>query len=1067
MNAVVYLFQVSACMGIFYLFYYALLCRYTFFTINRWYLIITLAICFVIPLLTITVPQQQAYPQVIQQVVYINKMQVPKNVVIANEAPEHLQINWIVLARLVYLAAVGVLLLRLFLMVMKFFNRVKNKKRTKIGGVHIVKGDETLSNGSFFNYIFLSDDELNYEELQQIIAHEMLHVKLYHSVDRILVKVAQVFLWFNPFVYLYARAIEENHEFEVDRAVSTSADRNKYAELLFHLSVARQGTLYHNFSMVPLKKRITMLFTKPSHKMKKVIYLLAVPLVLISCLAFAKLKGDGFDKAKEPAAFDFAETAKVKYRQKTKRMAAQIKADDERQAKAMAYMASPEGKQKMALAQSIFSKVITVNVLDDYKNKDGEFRGKIVKDKTSGTEFLLLTWYGQEKQLNNQLKKGDEINIKVFGGGVNQDRRITISPTYVIKDGKEIFRLVEAEKIPDYPFLYEANKVRFAEGQISNINKYPNGKWKTAVFERVNGYKFNLSFKPNAPDLNSIKWGDHVTLRFVHEVKSGAKTYNIKDWVAISTDIKDYGIKNTEWFNKFYDVVKADTGKVSAIQGVERLGANPLVLINGKEYPKEILYQISGRGIRGSSMYPPNNGTTKYGDKAKDGAIVIETRDGEINYLTDTEKENLLKLQAAKGKFFSRVTLIKEDGSKYDMATLSRASGSRASADLATNGKIAFIINSEVYNEAQFKRLFKTDKAIYGPSIGVGGASKELKDKGFKLDGYDLVFEFNPGANSKVTSTPLKTGALAPGKKANSATETNKGITVNKPPRTLYTFKQAQPLVIGFSSQMTRFTPDGKAIFKGGQSNYRGAPAGLGLRNYKNFTTEPLPEETKKSGEETIPAAKDTVGNRKRALNEAMANLPDYEVRADGTAWFKGQRVNRIMIDGVEFIPTEIKEKVGNTKILVDGKEFIPKNIDIKKGSFNSVSKLKTDYKKPNDSLVAARFSGKVTTVKDIMGTQLIIIRNGDYFAAYSNLKSVNVSSGQEIKAGQLLGLAAFNPKENKVAAHFELYRRQNLITDKTEQETILQNFDLPKLNMVTGFKNMYAYTLPKTNKPL
>jgi hypothetical protein len=44
MNAVVYLFQVSACMGIFYLFYYLLLSRYTFFTINRWYLIVTLAI---------------------------------------------------------------------------------------------------------------------------------------------------------------------------------------------------------------------------------------------------------------------------------------------------------------------------------------------------------------------------------------------------------------------------------------------------------------------------------------------------------------------------------------------------------------------------------------------------------------------------------------------------------------------------------------------------------------------------------------------------------------------------------------------------------------------------------------------------------------------------------------------------------------------------------------------------------------------------------------------------------------------------------------------------------------
>jgi len=632
MNAVVYLFQVSACMGIFYLFYYALLSRYTFFTINRWYLIVTLALCFVIPLLTITVQSQDSYPQVIQQVVYINQMQTPQQVVITDQTPRPVQINWMALVKVIYAVAVAALLMRLLLMVVKFFTRVKDKQRTTIGGVHIVQGDEKLTNGSFFNYIFLNVDELSADELEQIIAHEMLHVKLYHSVDRILIKITQVFLWFNPFVYLYARAIEENHEFEVDRAVSNSTDRNKYAELLFHLSVARQGSLYHNFSMVPLKKRITMLFTKPTNRMKKVIYLLVVPVVLISCLAFAKLKNEDSAKTKKRATAELLDsTTTVKYRQKTKRSAAQIKADDESRAKMLAYLASPEGKEKMDLSQSVQGKVITVTVLGDYTNKEGRFTGKMVKEKSSGNEFLLLSWYGQEKQLNSQLNKGDEVNIKVFGGGVSQDRPVTITPAYVIKNGKEIFRLVEADKIPNYPFLYEANKVRFADGQISNITKYPNGKWKTAVFERVNGYKFNLSFKPNAPDLNSIKWGDHVRLHFIHEIKTGDKTYKINDWVAISTDIKDYGIKNPEWFNKFYDVVKADTGKVSAIGGVDGLGANPLVLINEKEYPKDILYKLSARGIRASSFYPPNNGTTKYGEKAKDGAVVILTRNGEIN----------------------------------------------------------------------------------------------------------------------------------------------------------------------------------------------------------------------------------------------------------------------------------------------------------------------------------------------------------------------------------------------------------------------------------------------------
>lgn len=91
----------------------------------------------------------------------------------------------------------------------------------------------------------------------------MLHVKLYHSVDRLLVKIAQITLWFNPFIYLYAKAVEENHEFEVDKAMANSTDKKLYADLLLHLSVAGQGLLYHSFSKIPLKKRIVMLFSRP------------------------------------------------------------------------------------------------------------------------------------------------------------------------------------------------------------------------------------------------------------------------------------------------------------------------------------------------------------------------------------------------------------------------------------------------------------------------------------------------------------------------------------------------------------------------------------------------------------------------------------------------------------------------------------------------------------------------------------------------------------------------------------------------------------------------------------
>jgi hypothetical protein len=298
MGAIIYLLQVSACMAIFYAFYYLMLSRLTFFTINRWYLFGTLILSFAIPLLTITIHSDSA--PVIRQAVYVNQLQTFQTKVPLTYSSQQViesVINWVGVLKMGYLLAVAVLFIRLIVMLATFFSHIKSKRSTKIGNVHIVHGDKKLNNGSFLNFIFLNDDELSPGEIQQIIAHEMLHVKLLHSVDRILVKIAQIILWFNPFVYLYARAIEENHEFEVDREIGRSNDKSKYADMLLHLSVARQGMLYNSFSVVPLKKRITMLFTKPTNHMKKVIYLLVLPVVMLSCLAFAKLKNDAPVKA--------------------------------------------------------------------------------------------------------------------------------------------------------------------------------------------------------------------------------------------------------------------------------------------------------------------------------------------------------------------------------------------------------------------------------------------------------------------------------------------------------------------------------------------------------------------------------------------------------------------------------------------------------------------------------------------------------------------------------------------------------------------------------------------------
>lgn len=62
---------------------------------------------------------------------------------------------------------------------------------------------------------------------------------------------------------------------------------------------------------------------------------------------------------------------------------------------------------------------------------------------------------------------------------------------------------------------------------------------------------------------------------------------------------------------------------------------------------------------------------------------------------------------------------------------------------------------------------------------------------------------------------------------------------------------------------------------------------------------------------------------------------------------------------------------------------------------------------------VKAVFDGQVASVFNIEGTSAVLIHHGKYFTSYSNLASVNVTKGQSIKAGQVIGKAGDNADGN------------------------------------------------------
>ncbi|MES2484427.1 MAG: hypothetical protein V4581_00540, partial [Bacteroidota bacterium] len=458
------------------------------------------------------------------------------------------------------------------------------------------------------------------------------------------------------FVYLYARSVEENHEFEVDREMGKSSDKSQYADLLLHLSVAGHGALYHSFSKVPLKRRITMLFTKPTNYMKKIIYLLVLPVVMISCLAFAKFKVTKFSSLISASKNDGP-----RYKQLVKRTAAEIANEARNKAKYEGWMKTEDYARKKKMIESISGGVVDVLIKAVVFNKDNANKIDGFTITYNGNDYFLRTKYGQEKQLNNILKVGDKVRWKTFGASWGMDEPVMVSPAFIYRNDKKIYQSAESDKISSAPFLYEANKVRFADGQITKIQKYANGSWKYAQVQTVNGYKFDINFKPGNIDFSSIENGDHVRLRFVHEVEGREnKTYKIDDWVAISSDVRDYGVKNPDFFFKFYQLVSK--GNDVAVD--------------------------TGKTVKSTSI------------------------DRKIEWMY-AEAASPFWIEKPYKKFFARQKLTQTDGTPYEKATFAMANGN-ASVNLNSKEKFGVIINDVFYTETEIEKYAEGKNLMFG-----------------------------------------------------------------------------------------------------------------------------------------------------------------------------------------------------------------------------------------------------------------------------------------------------------------------------------------------------------------
>ncbi len=151
-------------------------------------------------------------------------------------------------------------------------------------------GEKITAPFSFFGWIFLPTalwEQREGEEYAQVMAHELAHVRGFHSIDILWTELSCIACWINPFAWLLQREVRHNLEYLADRQVlSENYDARSYQYHLLreaqHLPAA--ATLYTNFNVLPIKKRVLMMNKPQTQKIRRTKYFLLLPLVAILML---------------------------------------------------------------------------------------------------------------------------------------------------------------------------------------------------------------------------------------------------------------------------------------------------------------------------------------------------------------------------------------------------------------------------------------------------------------------------------------------------------------------------------------------------------------------------------------------------------------------------------------------------------------------------------------------------------------------------------------------------------------------------------------------------------------
>jgi hypothetical protein len=279
----VYIVKSSVCLALFYLFYKLLLSRETFHRFNRIALLSSILFPIIIPFIKVSTEKAT--------IIQHSAFRLEQLLLSAERSPVHYNPSVLLqIVLLFYLIGVFFFIIQVLYSLWILLRMIHSGEKIKSASKYtLIITAQPVVPCSWMRYIFISRTDWE-ENRDEILTHEMAHIRYFHSWDIFIAGCCVIFHWFNPAAWLLRLELQNIHEYEADEKVlNQGIDAKKYQLLLIKKAVGSQRftSMANSFNHSKIKKRITMMLKSKSNNWARLKYLFVLPLAASTIAAFA------------------------------------------------------------------------------------------------------------------------------------------------------------------------------------------------------------------------------------------------------------------------------------------------------------------------------------------------------------------------------------------------------------------------------------------------------------------------------------------------------------------------------------------------------------------------------------------------------------------------------------------------------------------------------------------------------------------------------------------------------------------------------------------------------------